>query len=296
MDSPVVVARRTAPSIVFLRSEIPAQHPSALVLGEERMGTGVAVGPHHVLTAHYLVLGASKLEVSGPEGRGRTVSTTVLDHESGLALIGLDGPPLPPTEIAPRPVMPGLPVFLMTCTSERERKGASGHVSMVGPFEAFWEYMLDRAIMTTVINPGLAGAPLFDPDGRLVGIVSLGLAAVARYSLAIPVELFLARREALERGEARPEGRRAWLGFYPQGYDGGVVLTGVVPGGPADKAGLARGDLILSVDGAPVSSLRELYRTIWKKTPGDGLSLQVLRDSAIRVVEVAAGDRYEFYK
>jgi len=296
MDSTVVVARRTAPSIVFLHSEIPAQHPSAIVLGEERMGTGVAVGPHHVLTAHYLVLGASKLEVAGPEGRGRTVSATALDHDSGLALLALDGPPLPPAEIAPRPVAPGLPVFLLTCTSERERKGASGHVSMVGPFEAFWEYMLDRAIMTTVINPGLAGAPLFDPDGRLVGIVSLGLAAVARYSLAIPVDLFLARREALERGEGRPEGRRAWLGFYPQGYDGGVVLTGVVPGGPADKAGLARGDLILSVDGAPVSSLRELYRAIWKKAPGDGLSLQVLRDSAIRVVEVAAGDRYEFYK
>ena len=73
-------------------------------------------------------------------------------------------------------------------------------------------------------------------------------------------------------------------------------LRGVVPGGPADRAGLARGDLILSVDGAPVSSLRELYRTIWKKAPGESLSLQVLRDSAIRVVEVAGGDRYEFYK
>ncbi|HEY2942974.1 MAG TPA: serine protease, partial [Vicinamibacteria bacterium] len=128
MDSPVVVARRTAPSIVFLRSEIPAQHPSAIVLGEERMGTGVAVGPHHVLTAHYLVLGASKLEVAGPEGRGRTVRATALDHESGLALLALDGAPLPPAEIAPQPVAPGLPVFLLTCTSERERKGASGHV------------------------------------------------------------------------------------------------------------------------------------------------------------------------
>ena len=296
MDSPVVVARRTAPSIVFLRSEIPAEHPSALVLGEERMGTGVAVGPHHVLTAHYLVLGATTLEVSGPEGRSRGVVSTALDHESGLALLALDGPPLAAVEIAPAPAAPGLPVFLLTCTSERERKGASGHVSMVGPFEAFWEYMLDRAIMTTVINPGLAGAPLFDPDGRLIGIVSLGLAAVARYSLAIPVDLFLARREALERGEGRPPGPRAWLGFYPQGYDGGVVLTGVVPGGPADRAGLARGDLILSVDGAPVSSLRELYRTVWKKVPGQSLSLQVLRDSAIRVVEVSAGDRYEFYK
>src|SRR5438445_5053296 len=245
MDSTVVVARRTAPSIVFLRSEIPAQHPSAAVLGEERMGTGVAVGPHHVLTAHYLVLGARKLEVAGPEGRGRAVRATALDHESGLALLALDGPPLPPAEIAPQPVAPGLPVFLLTCTSERERKGASGHVSMVGPFEAFWEYMLDRAIMTTVINPGLAGAPLFDPDGRLLGIVSLGLAAVARDRLAIPVGLLVARRDALERGQGRAEGGRGWLGFYPPGYDGGVAPTGVVPRCPADEAGPARGDRML---------------------------------------------------
>jgi serine protease Do len=69
-----------------------------------------------------------------------------------------------------------------------------------------------------------------------------------------------------------------------------------VPGGPADKAGLARGDLILSMDGQTVGSLRELYATLWKRAPGESISLQVLRDGAIRVVEVAAGDRDEFYK
>ena len=42
----------------------------------------------------------------------------------------------------------------MSCTAERERKGTTGHVTRIGPFEAFWEYMLDRAIITTAINPG----------------------------------------------------------------------------------------------------------------------------------------------
>jgi S1-C subfamily serine protease len=157
--------------------------------------------------------------------------------------------------------------------------------------------MLDRAIMTTAINPGLAGAPLFDSDGRLLGIVSLSLAAVGRYSLAIPIDLYLRRRALLEAeapDPARPA--RAWTGIYPQAYDGGVVLTGVVPGGPGEEAGLARGDLILSVDGQTVGSLRELYAALWKRRPGDSISLQVLRDGAIRVVEVAAGNRDEFYK
>jgi S1-C subfamily serine protease len=294
----VAVPRETTPSTAFLRSHVPKRHPSAAVLGEERMGAGVAVGAHQVLTAHYLVMGASNVQLAGADGRSREVRRFRVDHETGLALLTLDGPPLRPARLRDQDeVAPGTPIFLLTCTSKGERKGATGHVCMVGPFEAFWEYMLDRAIMTTAINPGLAGAPLFDSEGRLVGVVSLSLAAVGRYSLAIPIERYLARRQYLEAEATEPTGpARAWTGIYPQAFDGGVVLTGVVPGGPGDKAGLARGDLILSVDGQTVASLRELYATLWQHVPGDSISLQVLREGAIRVVEVAAGDRDEFYK
>ncbi|HEY7511497.1 MAG TPA: S1C family serine protease [Vicinamibacteria bacterium] len=294
----MAVPRETTPSTAFLRTQVPRRHPSAAVLGEERMGAAVAVGAHQVLTAHYLVMGASNVQLAGADGRPRPVRRFRLDHETGLALLTVDGPPLRPARLrTDDEVVPGEPVFLLTCTSKGERKGATGHVCMVGPFEAFWEYMLDRAIMTTAINPGLAGAPLFDSDGRLVGIVSLSLSAVGRYSLAIPIALYLARREALEGEEApRPGPGRAWTGIYPQAYDGGVVLTGVVPGGPGDKAALARGDLILSVDGQTVGSLRELYEALWRHAAGDSISLQVLRDGAIRVIEVTAGDRDEFYR
>jgi len=262
------------------------------------MGAGVAVAPNRVLTAHYLVLGSSRTEVEGADGKTRGVTRIALDHESGLALLALTGPDLRAARLASAHVAsPGLPVYLLTCTSERERKGSTGHVTVVGPFEAFWEYMLDRAIMTNAINPGLAGAALFDLEARVIGVVSLGLAAVGRYSLAIPVDLFLERRGEMEdeSGGGSRE-RRAWIGFYPQGYDGAVSITGVVPEGPADRAGLARGDLVLSVDGQPISNLRDLYSALWRKGPGESLSLQVLRDSAIRIVEVVAGDRYEFYK
>ena len=298
MDSPVIISRGTVPSLVLLRSRIPARHPSAAILGEDRLGTGVAVAPQRVLTAHYLVLGADSVEATGADGRLRSVRHVALDHESGLALLFLEGPELRPATLgAGVEVRPGLPVFLLTCTSASERKGATGHVSMVGPFEAFWEYMLDEAIMTTAINPGLAGAPLFDKEGRLIGLVSLGLSAVARYSLAIPISLYLRNQAILEdeeRAAAQPQ--RAWIGFYPQANDGGVVVTGVVPAGPADEAGLLRGDMLLSVDGAPVATLRELYREIWKKRPGETVGFKLLRDSEIRVVEVAAGDRRAFYR
>jgi S1-C subfamily serine protease len=262
------------------------------------MGAGVAVGPDRVLTAHYLVLGATNVDVAGADGKSRAVSRVSLDHETGLALLFLEGLGLKPATLASaRTVTPGQPVFLLTCTNDHERKGATGHVSVVGPFEAFWEYMLDRAIMTTVINPGLAGAPLFDAGARLIGVVSLGLASPGRYSLAIPLDLYLERRAELESGQ-RASGHtpRAWVGFYPQGLDGTVVVTGVVPRGPADSAGLERGDVVLSVDGEAVSNLRELYLALWRRGPGDKIGLQVLRNSSIRLAEITAGDRDEFYR
>ena len=293
MDAPVTVPRNVVPSVVFLKSEIPSGHPSAAMLGTERMGAGVAVAADRVVTAHYLVLGAKTVEVTGFDGKPRTVVRTAIDHETGLAALAVEGPPLRPARIGAA-ARAGLPVFLMTCTAERERKGTTGHVTRIGPFEAFWEYMLDRAIVTTAINPGLAGAPLFDGGGALLGLVSLGMTTVGRYSLAIPIDLYLERRASMDEGVP---GRRAraWIGFYPQDVDGGVVISGVVANGPAENAGLEAGDLVLSVDGERVTTLRELYGAVWRKAPGEALRLQVLRDSAIRVIEIVAGDRDAFY-
>ncbi len=260
------------------------------------MGAGVVVARGQVLTAHYLVLGAAQVEVVGIDGRSRHVERLSLDHESGLALMSVDGPDLEPAPIGGE-LRPGDPVFLLTCTGDKERRGASGHVSFVGPFEAFWEFMLDAAIMTTIVNPGLAGGPLLDAQGRVAGIVSLGLAAVARYSLAVPATLFVERRERIESGDPTPQRERhAWIGFYPQASDDGIAISGVVPGGPAEAAGLQRGDLLVSVDGQPVPTLRQLYRAIWRKGPGEVVDMQVLRAESIQVFEIVAGDRYEFFK
>jgi S1-C subfamily serine protease len=296
MDALLTIPREATPAVVFLRCEIPAEHPSSAILGQERLGAGVAVAGDRILTAHYLVMGARHIEVTAFDGRARAVRRTAVDHTTGLGLVTVEGPALPTARIEedhePRP---GLPIFLLTCTRDGDRKSTTGHVSVVGPFEAFWEYMLDNAIMTTAINPGLAGAPLFDLEGRLLGLVSLGLAAVGRYSLAIPVRLYVDRRAQME-AEGGPRSGRAWVGFFPQAFDGGVIVTGVVEGGPADRAGVTRGDLVLSLDGQSVSSLRELYTALWRKGPGEVVGLQVLRDSAIRVEEISAGDRDEFYR
>jgi S1-C subfamily serine protease len=284
--------------VAFVRATIPSAHPSAQILGEERMGAAVAVGAEQLLTVSYIVLGANEVQAVGLDGKPRAAGRISLDHDSGLALVTVEGAGFEPARLATgEGLRPGDPVFMLTCNGEKERRGASGHVSFVGPFEAFWEYMLDEAIMTTIVNPGLAGGPLLDGRGRVVGVVSLGLASVGRYSLAIPTGLFFERRERLGSAEPVPDAERhAWIGFYPQASDGGIAIAGVVPGGPAESAGLQRGDLLVSVDGHAVQDLRHLYGTLWRKHPGDTVGMQVLREESIHVIDVVAGDRYDFYK
>lgn len=295
MDATLGPIRQIAPCLAVIRSQVPPEHPSAPLMGEERRGAGVAVARDRVLTAHYLVMGAREVAVAGLDGRARKVRKSVVDYESGLALLHLDGTGFPVAHIAEVPAGPGTPVFLLTVDGEGRPRAASGHVSSVGPYEAFWEYMLDRAIMTTAVNPGLAGGPLASVDGSVLGIVTLGLAAVGRFSLAVPADLYERRRAVLE-GEGSTGSARAWLGFFPRAEEGGVVVTGLVEGGPADRGGLQRGDLIVSVDARPVSTLRELYDALWRRGPGETVRFQVLRDAAICVLDVAAGDRESFYR
>jgi S1-C subfamily serine protease len=59
---------------------------------------------------------------------------------------------------------------------------------------------------------------------------------------------------------------------------------------------LKRGDLLVSVDGQAVQNLRQLYRAVWRKRPGEPVGMQILREESIQVVEVVAGDRYEFFR
>jgi S1-C subfamily serine protease len=284
-----------AGAVVFLRTTVPQDHASVEILGDERMGTGVAVAPQRILTAHYVVLGAERVEVSDAQGRRHAVRKVRLDHETGLALLSIDGPDLQPVALAPGDApRPGQAVFLIASVSERDRKGATGVVTSVGPFETYWEYMLDQAILSTCVNPGLAGAPLFEQSGRLVGLVTLGLVAVGRSSLAVPVDLYLRHREELEGlVPARPG--RAWLGLYAQPYGSGIVVSGVVSGGPADSAGLKQGDVILGIDGVEATTLRALFGAIQTRRPGDAVGLQVLRDSSILALDVHAASFAEFF-
>ncbi len=172
-----------------------------------------------------------------------------------------------------------------------------GMVTYLGEFEAYWEYLLDRGIVSSAPNPGFGGGGLFTLGGRLIGMLHLNLNEIGRSSLAIPIDCYREHAEELLRhGRVVSRPKRAWLGVYAHALEDGVILAGIVTGGPAEKGGLREGDMIVSLDAEEVSSRRELYLSLWKHQPGERLTFEVMRDNTVRRLEITGGDRADFFK
>jgi len=133
--------------------------------------------------------------------------------------------------------------------------------------------------------------------GELVGTLSLNLNEITRSSLSIPVDFYQEHQgEFLRYGRPVSRPRRAWLGVFAHVLEEGVVVAGVVPDGPGDRGGLQEGDIIVSLNAEQLDSRRDLYVSLWKHEPGERLTLEVMRDSKLRVVAVTGGDRAEFFR
>lgn len=299
MDAPPELANTVLPAVVSIEAKIGSEHPSSLVLGAERMGTGVIIDTGgYLLTVNYVVVGAKHLGVAAPDGRRFQAQVVAQDFNSGLAVLKIPPQDLPAVRLgSSMDVLLGQPVFLLAATGTVERRVSEGFVAYLGEFDTHWEYMLDKAIGVTVQNPGFGGAPLFDLSGRVVGIASFNLSEVIRATVAIPVELYqLNRTELLEFGRVVSRPVRAWIGAYLQPAERGVMVAGVVPGGPAEAAGIREGDLIVAVDFCTVETRRDLYEELWKKRAHEKVVLKILREEEVIASEVVSGSREEFYQ
>jgi S1-C subfamily serine protease len=299
MDAAVELLRHLMSNVVHVHATVPRDHASARILGSERMGSGVVVEPAGlILTVNYVVMGAQTIHVAFGEGRRVKAEVVAQDFDVGLAVLrvkrqGLRAASLGAAEALER----GDPVVAVAATGTHERRAAGGFVTYLGEFEAYWEYLLDQGIVSSAANPGFGGGGLFTMTGSLVGIVSLNLNEIIRNSLSIPIEFYRRHEQELLRyGRVVSRPRRAWLGVFAHVIEEGVVVAGVVPGGPGDKGGLQEGDLIVSINAAEVGTRRELYLSLWRHEPGERLTLEVLRDSKVRRVEITGGDRAEFFR
>jgi S1-C subfamily serine protease len=273
-------------------------------LGGERQGSGIVIDNDGlVLTIGYLMLEAHAVEIVTSAGRTVPANVVGYDHETGFGLLKAAQP------------LKLTPLALGKSAEVKEREpvliASAGGPQMVAPayviakreFAGYWEYLLDEAIFTTPPHPAWSGAALINREGKLVGVGSLivpdatGNGDNVPGNMFVPIDLLppiLADLIADGRSSSPPH---PWIGITSGESGGRVIVVRVTPGGPAEKAGLQKGDVIVGVGGAPVSGLADLYRKVWATgQAGVRVPLDVISEDVKRRIEVPSVNRMDYLK
>jgi S1-C subfamily serine protease len=291
-------------AVVRIKTHINPDGRTVHGLGREREGSGILIDTDGlILTIGYLMVEAYAAEVT--DSRGRTVPATIVgyDHETGFGLLRT----IEPLRIAP---------MAMGRSSELKERDPLLVASHGGPdmvavvhlvskreFAGNWEYLLDEALFTAPPHPAWSGAALINREGKLVGVGSLIVGDAARGSEKTPGNMFVPidrlppiLADLLSDGRVSGPGR-PWLGVNADELHGRLFVTRVTPGGPAEQAGIRRGDVIVSVKGEQPKSLIDFYRKIWAQgAAGVEVSLDVLQDSQMRRIDVKSINRLDHLK
>lgn len=293
---------RAAAAVVGLQVVAVDDASTAATLGRARQGSGVVIGADGlVLTIGYLLLEAEQVELVTDDG-GRIPARVVgVDVASGFGLVQA----LAPLKLAPVPLgeadsaLLEQPLLMVSGGAG----GAIGSALLMSrrAFSAYWEYHLDSALWTAPPRADHSGAALFNLRGELLGIGSLvvadsrgadGAGGQQPGNLFVPVDaLKPVLRELIETGRTRAS-QRAWLGVNCVERDGDVRVVRVTGDSPADVAGLQRGDRILRIDGAPVSTLEQLWKRLWAgESPERAVQLEIERDGQPLALTVQSVER-----
>jgi serine protease Do len=292
----------TLSAVVRVKARILPNARSAESLGTTREGNGVLIRDNLVLTIGYLVIEAEGIEVFSGEGKAVPATLAGYDHASGFGLLRLvapiEGKPLQlgdSRDLAERdPVM---------VAAHGGREGVSlAYVVSRRPFSGSWEYMLDSAIFTYPPVLNWSGAALIGPKGDLLGIGSLvvadamGAGSQSPGNMFVPVDLIKPiLNDLIEKGRAGPV--RPWLGMSTEELRGRLFVSRVSPEGPAERAGIQRGDILVALGGEDVASLADFYRKLWARgNAGVEVPLKVLQGTQIRELSVRSIDRVDYFR
>jgi S1-C subfamily serine protease len=293
VNAAVSLLANALPATVHVHAQVPPEHPSAGILGVERMGTGTVIDSSGlILTVSYIAMGASTITVTTLDEQEYDAELVKYDFVSGLAVLRVPGVRLPSLEMRhTRDLSRGEPAFAVASVGPGKVRAADGFVTDLGAFDATWEYVLERAVLTSAMNPGLGGGPLLDRFGQMIGVVSLNLGEIGKFTLAVPTDCFLdAAPQFLTLDGANTIGTRAWLGVFCHVIEDRVIVAGLMKDGPCAAAGLKPGDIVLSVDDHEIVDRPTLYRHVWQRRPGDAVALRVFRDRGEHALTVPLGD------
>jgi len=295
-------AAETLNAVVGISAKIQKDARSAETLGLQRSGSGAIVRDGYVLTIGYLVIEAEAVQVTGADGRTLPATVAAYDHASGFALLKVIGSmPAKPLALGDSAALGERDPAMAVSASSRDAP-AIVYVVSRRAFSGNWEYLLDSAIFTYPPVMDWSGAPLIGASGELLGIGSLIVpdAAPGTQSpgnMFVPVDVLKPILEDLIARGRRNGPARPWLGLNADEVRGRLFVGRVSPDGPAARAGLTSGDILLAVGNEEVSTLADFYRKLWGRGPaGTEVPLKVLKGARVAEVKVRSIDRVEYFR
>jgi serine protease Do len=308
------LARRVAPSVVQVVASGYTSTPSVLLARGQASGSGVIVdGEGWIVTNAHVVENARSVRVDllqpsqaaaggsilRPRSRRLAARVVGLDQETDVALLKVEERGLPALELGDSEALrQGQLVMAFGSPLGLENSASLGVVSAVArqlkPDDPMIYVQTDASI-----NPGNSGGPLVDAEGRMVGLNTLilsqsggheGIGLAAPSNIVRSVYAQLRRSGRVRRGVVGVRAQTitpalaAGLGLA---FDRGVVLSDVTPAGPAEAAGLRPGDVVLTLDGKPMQNARQFDVNLYRRAPGEQVTLAVRRGS--QALELAVG-------
>ncbi|UCH74971.1 MAG: serine protease [Rhodospirillales bacterium] len=290
-------------AVVALHAEIPADARTAESLGTERDGHAVVIDSSGLaLTIGYLILEAETVTLAAAGGAPVSAEILAYDHATGFGLLRAERPLKVRPMALSRSALAEDGDRVVVAGAGGADQAITAQIVSRRSFAGYWEYMLDEAIFTVPPHPIFGGAALIDSAGRLLGIGSLFVndaAAPGEFSpgnMFVPIDLLkpiLADLIADGRSSAAP---RPWLGLYTQEAPQGLFVSRVAVDGPAQRAGILPGSLVLAIDGRPIRTLESFYREVWAMgAPGVTVNLTLIDPTGEpREVAVVSGDRSDW--
>jgi S1-C subfamily serine protease len=181
-------------------------------------------------------------------------------------------------------------------------RSVASHIAAKQEFAGYWEYLLDDAIFTHPAHPNWGGTGLISSRGELIGIGSLQLerereGKAEHVNMIVPIDLLTPVLDDLRKFGRVNKPARPWLGMYSTEIDNKVVVIGISAKGPAARAELKAGDVILAVKGERIASQTEFYRKLWALGPaGVDVPLTVHHDGVTFDVVLTSIDRAKLLK
>lgn len=304
----VSAAEKVSPSV----AKIEVTQKATARNGESRErhggGSGFVFTPDGlVLTNSHVVHNASKIDLSLPDGRRFPAHLIGEDPATDLAVVRVDAPNLTAVQLGDsQKLRVGQLAIAIGNPYGFQYTVTAGVVSALGrSLRSYSGRMIDDVIQTdAALNPGNSGGPLVSSDGQVIGVNTATIMGAQGLCFAIGINTakFVASR-LLQQGRIQ----RAYIGveaqtvplhrrvvrFYDLAKETGVMVVGVTPGSPAERAGLHEGDVILALAGQPVAGIDDLHRLLTDTKVDAKNAITVLRHTERVELEIVPQESRE---